>query len=87
MGTRTRHALRVVEAIRLYAAAHEGKLPENLRQITEVPVPDDPATCKPLVYRREGDAAVLALPDARFSGKPPASYRITIRKQTDKKKP
>jgi len=40
-------ALRVVEAIRLHAASHDGKLPEELNQVTEVPVPDDPATGKP----------------------------------------
>ena len=48
-------ALRVVEAIRLYAASHDGKLPEQSEQVTEVPVPDDPATGKPLEYRRDGD--------------------------------
>ncbi len=53
-------ALRVVEAVRLYAASHDGKLPEELSQITEVPVPDDPATGKPFEYRRDGAAAVLA---------------------------
>ena len=35
-------ALRVVEAIRLYAASHDGKLPDALSQITEVPVPGRP---------------------------------------------
>ncbi len=74
-------ALRVVEAIRLYAAAHDGKLPEGLSQVTEVPVPEDPATGKPLEYHRDGPAAVLALPDAGMTGRPTAPpYRITIRK-------
>ncbi len=80
-------ALRVVEAIRLYAASHDGTLPENLKQITEVPVPDDPATGKPLEYHRDGAAAVLSLPDAHMSGRPPAPYRLTIRKRTNEKKP
>ena len=73
-------ALRVVEAIRLYAASHDGKLPEDLNQVTEVPVPDDPATGKPFEYRRDGAAAVLALPDAGMKGRPIPPYRITIRK-------
>jgi len=73
-------ALRVLEAIRLYAASHDGKLPDDLKQVTEVPVPEDPAIDKPFVYRRVGDAAVLALPDAGLSGKPTPPYRITIRK-------
>jgi len=71
-------ALRVVEAIRLYAASHDGKLPEELNQVTEVPVPEDPATGKPLYYRRDGAAAVLTMPEFGLTGTP--SYRITIRK-------
>jgi hypothetical protein len=80
-------ALRVVEAIRLYAAFHDGKLPEELNQVTEVPVPDDPATGKPFEYRRDGAAAVLILPEAGLRGRPTPSYRITIRKRTDETKP
>ena len=32
----------IFEAIRLYAAAHDGQLPEKLSDITDVPVPLDP---------------------------------------------
>src|SRR5262249_1581129 len=39
-------ALRCVEAIRVYAAAHDGKLPAKLDDIKEVPVPLDPVTDK-----------------------------------------
>ncbi|MGP0068914.1 MAG: hypothetical protein ACLQGP_35605 [Isosphaeraceae bacterium] len=72
-------ALRVVEAIRLYAAAHDGGLPESLDRVTEVPVPDDPATGKPFEYHRDGNSATLSGPKA---GLPPPwpSYRITIRR-------
>src|SRR5947207_14017496 len=55
-------ALRVVEAIRLYAAAHDGKLPTALADVTEVPVPDDPATGKPFAYAARGDSATLTAP-------------------------
>src|SRR5262249_35611813 len=44
--------LLAIEAIRLYAAAHDGQLPETLDQVTEVPLPEDPATGKPFLYRR-----------------------------------
>ena len=37
-------SLQCIEAIRLYVAAHEGKLPPTLEAITDVPVPLDPAT-------------------------------------------
>jgi hypothetical protein len=52
-------ALRLVEAIRLYAAAHDGKLPASLTDIKEVPVPDDPMTGKPFDYKPDGDKAIL----------------------------
>jgi hypothetical protein len=71
-------ALRVIEALRLYAAAHQGALPEMLEQVTEVPMSLDPATGKPFLYRRAGSAALLHAPQAglRTSWTP---YRITVR--------
>ncbi|HZY86328.1 MAG TPA: hypothetical protein VFE78_15960 [Gemmataceae bacterium] len=55
-------ALRCVEAVRLYAAAHGGKLPPALGAIKEVPVPDDPMTGKPFVYTVAGGRATLVGP-------------------------
>ncbi len=54
--------LQCIEAMRLYAAAHEGTFPKRLSDITLVPVPDDPATNKPFVYTRSGAKAVLEMP-------------------------
>ena len=51
--------LRLIEAIRLYAYHHDGQLPERLDQITEVPVPVNPATNEPFPYRLEGDTAII----------------------------
>jgi hypothetical protein len=51
-----------VEAIRLYAADHEGALPASLEAITEVPLPVDPATGKPLTYKLDGSTATLSAP-------------------------
>jgi hypothetical protein len=56
--------LRCLEALRLYAAAHEGKLPARLADITEVPIPVDPATGQPFVYQLSGDGATLACPQS-----------------------
>ena len=70
--------LRVIEALRLHAAAHNGALPESLSQITEVPVPNDPATGEPFIYRAADSAAILhslRVEPALWS----LSYRITIR--------
>jgi hypothetical protein len=54
-------ALRVIEAIRLYAAAHDGRLPDKLSEI-EVPVPNDPGTDKPFEYVRDNESATLTAP-------------------------
>jgi hypothetical protein len=55
-------ALRCVEAIRLHAAGHNGKLPESLRAITQLPLPLDPLTGKSFEYRLEKKGAVLVGP-------------------------
>jgi len=44
--------LRTIEAIRMYAAANSGKLPDSLSEITVVPVPKDPVTGKDFIYNR-----------------------------------
>jgi hypothetical protein len=55
-------ALRAVEAIRLHAAAHGGRLPESLDAVKAVPVPDDPATGRPFGYSAAGGTATLTAP-------------------------
>ena len=52
-------ALRCVEAIRLYAAVHDGQLPARLAAITEVPMPDDPMTGRAFQYELAGGTATL----------------------------
>ena len=71
-------ALRCVEAIRMHAAAHEGKLPRSLSEVAEAPLPVNPVTGKAFPYRVEGDVAVLV---ADNPGDPIANqktYRIRI---------
>lgn len=55
-------ALRVIEAVRLHAAANGGKLPASLDEITAVPLPVDPFTGKPFAYSVSGEAATLSSP-------------------------
>jgi hypothetical protein len=74
--------LRHVEALRIYAAHHDGNLPEKLADLT-VPLPNDPFTGAPFIYKLEGKTA-------HIRGTPPPSqknnpgfnvrYEITIRK-------
>ena len=52
-------ALRTVEAIRLYMAEHDGKLPPRLDDIRTVPIPINPVTGKSFPYRVDGDTAIL----------------------------
>jgi hypothetical protein len=49
-------ALRVVEAVRHYAATHGGKLPQKPAQITETPIPRDPLTDEPFEYNGGADS-------------------------------
>ncbi len=57
-----------MEAVRLYAAAHDGKLPASLDDVKDVPIPDDPVTGQPFGYRRVGDRAFLS--STPFPGQP-----------------
>jgi hypothetical protein len=71
-------ALRCVEAVRLYAATHDGKLPARLEDIREVPIPINPMTGQAFGYRLEGDVAVLEAQAAvHYSLR---QYRLTIAK-------
>jgi hypothetical protein len=74
-------ALRVVEALRIHAALHDGKLPDKLDDVTLVPIPNDPGTGGPFEYRREGDTATLVstVPDDPLSVG--LRYRLTVRQK------
>lgn len=70
-------ALTAVEALRSYAAANGGKLPEKLSDVTATPVPENPATGEPFEYRVDNGVATLS--DSTFE--PRLHYTIRIRKQ------
>ncbi len=74
--------LRHVEALRLYAAVHDGRLPETLSEVA-VPLPPDPFTGKPFAYAIAGATAHLrgAPPQAGEPTRDVKSiYELTIRK-------
>jgi hypothetical protein len=50
--------LQAVEAVRMYAAENQGKLPASLAE-TKVPVPVDPVTGKSFLYEAAGRTAVI----------------------------
>lgn len=77
-------ALGVVEALRLHAAAHQGKLPASLDDIRAVPIPLDPLTGKAFDYRLEGERARLsglAPPGEAAQSHNVIRYEITLRKK------
>jgi hypothetical protein len=63
--------LRHIEAVRLYAAAHAGKLPARLSECP-VPLPNDPFTGKPFRYEADGTTAHLRTDRDH--------YQVTVRK-------
>jgi hypothetical protein len=65
--------LRHVEALRMYAASHEGKLPDKLEGIG-VPLPPDPFTGKPFAYALTGGTAKLT------PGAGVVRYEISLKK-------
>jgi hypothetical protein len=69
-------AMTAVEAIRSYAAANEGKLPARLEDISDTPVPDNPATGLPFDYGVDGDTATLSDSQSEQT----LTYTIKIRK-------
>lgn len=75
------NVLQCVEAVRHYAATHEGQLPAKLVDITELELPTDAFTGKPLEYRRTDQGAVVqsSMPEG---GDPVdiTRYEIIVRK-------
>ncbi len=70
-------ALTCVEAIRNYAAEHDGKLPGSLGDMTDTPAPLNPRTGEPFEYHVDGATATLA--DSKPDDNP-LKYLIQIAK-------
>jgi hypothetical protein len=69
-------AMTAVEAIRSYAAANGGKLPARLEDVSDTPVPDNPATGLAFDYGMDGDTATLSDSQSEVT----LRYTIRIRK-------
>jgi hypothetical protein len=52
-------ALQTVEALRNYAAAHDGKFPARLEELSETPAAADPSTGKAFIYQVKDNHATL----------------------------
>ena len=75
------NALQAVEAIRHYAATHDGQLPAALSDISDVKIPEDLMSGKAFAYRRtpEGAEVQSAMPEGG-GPRDTIRYEITIRK-------
>jgi hypothetical protein len=77
-GRRLTDLLRIVEALRMYAADH-GRWPQKLEDITEVSVPIDPWTQKPFEYSvKDGVASVQAPANPPMAGGQWANARYEL---------
>lgn len=78
---RRRDVQRIIEALRLHIAKHDGALPKSLDELTDVPVPKvDPVTGKPFDYVVDGGTARLTLPEENRGDKKMLIYEITAAK-------
>lgn len=75
-------ALRCVEAVRLYAAAHDGRLPAALDDVKDVPIPADPMTGQAFEYKVSGDTATISAAAPAGDAMPYNTlvYEVTLRK-------
>jgi hypothetical protein len=74
--------LRCVEALRMYAASHEGKLPGTLAEVSDVPIPRDFVTGRPFDYALKGDRSILSTPlvgDSYYADEP-WRYELTMKR-------
>ncbi len=70
---------RMVEAIRIHAATHDGRLPLSGEDITDVPVPTDPMWGKPFAVARDGDTLVIESAPIPYNNKLLHSLRVEVR--------
>ena len=73
--------LQTIEAVRMYAANHDGKLPAALKDITEAPAPIDPVTGKEFDYKVEGNTFIINAPvPPGIGAKYARRYIVTLKK-------
>jgi hypothetical protein len=72
--------LQTIEAIRIYAAAHDGQLPKTLADLRSAPAPIDPVTGQPFAYQVDGKTAIVDIraPSGRSAKRHGRRYEITI---------
>jgi len=72
--------IKCIEAIRLYASSHDSKLPDSLADITEPPIPKDPLTGKPFIYKITQNTATLKSPPSDDPADSGLRFNINLKK-------
>jgi hypothetical protein len=70
--------LRIVEAIRDYAARHDGRPPDSLEQIRDLPIPIDPVRGQPFRYERHGQNVTIEAPSYDERPANGERYELTV---------
>ena len=79
-------AVQTVEAVRCYAASHDGSPPPNLEALTETPAPRDPVTGDPFTYTVDGAGFTLtAAPRTGIESIPQyaVNYAVKLARRAD----
>jgi len=70
--------LRTVEAVRGYAAAHDGQVPAQLEDLRDTPAPLDPMTGQKFKYQTEGQLVTIEGPAIGGAGPAPTGIRVVL---------
>jgi hypothetical protein len=71
--------LRTVEAVRAYAAAHDGRAPNHLEEITDTPAPLDPLTGRPFTYQAQANEVTIEAPAIDPANSAPTGVRVVMK--------
>jgi hypothetical protein len=69
---------RSVEAVRAYAAAHDGHPPARLEDLTDTPAPLDPMTGRPFGYEVRADRVTIEAPVIEIAAPVPTGVRVVL---------
>ncbi|HEY2588928.1 MAG TPA: hypothetical protein VGI81_24505 [Tepidisphaeraceae bacterium] len=70
--------LRIVEAVRDYAARHDGQPPNSLDEIKDLPVPIDPVRGQPFRYERHGQDVTIEATSYSEYPRDGERYELTV---------
>lgn len=79
-----RNQLITVEAIRAYAAAHDGQLPTSLEKLEPLPAWQQARSNAPFEYQKVSNTEALLRRSTSFSSEPDAEFQLLLRNKSAK---